>query len=184
MKAAHLRMQCNLPSYFLGFRKPSRELLPIFSPIQPNVFCFFLILYFGPKKTPAKAGQGWQIRRGSKQGLQLLAAPQNTNAYRPDLPGSVHNWRIRSCSEPCCSNWCHKASATALVLIYGSPDSQMESRHDFLSRKLPASSWDVLKSGLGKCWSEHFPAWASPCRATMGMESSYTGIWLPLWCGK
>lgn len=81
-------------------------------------------------------------------------------------------------------NWCHKASAAVLVLIYGSPDSQMESRHDFLSRKLPASSWDVLKSGLGKCWREHFPAWASPCRATTGTGSSYTGIWLPLWCGK
>lgn len=137
MKAAHLRMQCNLPSYFLGFRKPSRELLPIFSPIQPNVFFSFNF---------------------TLSGLTCLALSRTGGSAAARSRAAV--------------NWCHKTSAAVLVLIYSSPDSQMESRHDFLSRKLPASSWDVLKSGLGKCWREHFPAWASPCRATAGTGSS------------
>lgn len=154
-------------------------------------FCVFdfTLCAPNPRRRQEKVGRSGEARNKVLcPALWLLAAPQNANAYSPDLPSSVRNWRNRSRSEPRCGNWHHKASAAALALTYSSPDSQTESGRDFLSRKLPASALlcrgDVLKSGLGKRPSEHFPAWASPCGAIKGMGGSSTGIWLPLRCAK
>lgn len=108
--------QSNLPRLFLGLRKPSRELMSIFSPIRPNalgwVFFFFNFTFCAPNLQ-----WRWEKVTDWKQSTLLCfiasCCPWHANTWSLDLPSSVHNWTYCSRWEPRCSNWYHKPSAAA-----------------------------------------------------------------------